>query len=85
MAKSYKPLSKKELLRIGVPVDVCEIILKFTKERIERDLTQKDFAQMLGISESLVKGIERGKNRPTIQLLYVWKRRFRRSWDYILG
>jgi transcriptional regulator with XRE-family HTH domain len=48
------------------------------------DLTQEEFARQLGISQSQLSKYERGVAAPPADILFLVKRRFRVSIDWLL-
>jgi transcriptional regulator with XRE-family HTH domain len=48
------------------------------------DLTQKEFAQELGVSQSQLSKYERGVAAPPADILFFVKKRFRVSVDWLL-
>ncbi len=63
-----------------------EIIAKRIKEiRIEANLSQAKFGEMLFVSQDTVSLWEQGKSLPTTELVVAISRTFRVSADFILG
>lgn len=52
--------------------------------RKDKGLRQKDLADKLGITEQALGNYERGKHRPSVDLLYIMARFFNISADYLL-
>ncbi|MCT4612395.1 MAG: helix-turn-helix domain-containing protein [Clostridia bacterium] len=47
-----------------------EISMKIFDERIRRGLNQKEFANLLGVNQSMVSKLESGEYNPSIKQLY---------------
>lgn len=77
------PLNQKLLRRSGEENEHSDMCLRFKQTRTDMNLTQEDFAEMLGITLSVCKGIERGYFSPTITIIKLWNRRFNKTLDWI--
>ena len=53
--------------------------------RLEYDLTQKDLASLLGVSNMTISGYERGTRRPDFEKLDTLAERFDVELSYLLG
>lgn len=51
---------------------------------IRGDRTQEDFGKTLGVSKQYISAVERGKQRPSLELLYTLSTKLDVSLDYIL-
>lgn len=47
-----------------------ELIKKVRKVRLDLNMTQSDFAENLGLSRASIVNIEKGRQKPSIHLLY---------------
>lgn len=54
-------------------------------KREEMGITQRAFAEMIGVSPSAVNQFEKGEKKPSSSLLAVIARELRASTDYLLG
>lgn len=61
--------------------DICE---RFRKVRTDNRITQKEFAEILQVSESTIKQVERGASAPTYDVLRLLKRKFGVSYDFMI-
>ena len=52
--------------------------------RIENNLTQKEFGEILSVSQDTISLWERGKSLPTTEFLILLSKKFSISVDYIL-
>lgn len=77
------PNNPKLLRRSGEENEHADMCLRFRQTRMEMNITQEDFSEMLGITISVCKGIERGYFSPTIKIIKLWNRRFNKSLDWI--
>lgn len=59
--------------------------MRLQKLRIERNLSQKDVAEALGISASVVSNYENGERTPSVESLISLASFLRCSTDYLLG
>jgi len=58
---------------------------KLKEERIINNLTQKDFAELLGVSKSCYAGYEQGYREPDFKTLVKICNILKISSDYLLG
>lgn len=58
---------------------------KLKEERINNNLTQKDFAELLGVSKSCYAGYEQGYREPDFKTLVKICNILKISSDYLLG
>lgn len=61
---------------------LCEILMKL---RQDRDLTQKQLSQLIGIDETMLASYETGNSEPPISILVKFALFFNVSTDYLLG
>jgi len=80
----YMKKKSEELFDFKKDVKYKDIIHRFRKVRIEYDLIQKDFAEMLGIQLSVLKAIETGRISPSIDMIRKLHKRFKKSYSWIL-
>ena len=59
--------------------------IKLKHLRIEKELTQKELASLLGLTRATVSSYERGALYPSVEVLIHICRFFRVSADYMLG
>lgn len=58
---------------------------RIKKLRIERNLTQKQLAEMAGVAISAISSYESGNRYPSYDVLISFSRIFHVSTDYLLG
>lgn len=58
---------------------------RLIKERLNRNLSQKDVADFLNLSPSIISNYERGERTPSIEVLISLSNLYRCSVDYLLG
>jgi transcriptional regulator with XRE-family HTH domain len=57
---------------------------RFREVRIERDLTQEEFAEMLGENYGTIRALESGRQNPTTDQIRKLHKRFNKSYDWII-
>lgn len=80
MPSSYKPLGVTDLTKFGLPPKVAKINMKFTYLRIQHNKTQGEWAKIFKVSTSMIKNIERGRNRLTLEMIMKWSQKY--NWKY---
>lgn len=60
-------------------------IERFKLERKKRKLTQKQFGEMLGVSEVTISCYEKGTRVPPISKLLIFSKKLKVGVDYLLG
>ena len=58
---------------------------RLIKERLNKNLSQKDVADFLNLSPSIISNYERGERTPSIEVLISLSNLYRCSVDYLLG
>ena len=71
----------KELFELESILD--RIAFKFIHYRIDNNITQKDLANKLEISQSMVSKLESGEYNPTVKLL--WEICKKLNWDFSIS
>ena len=62
----------------------ADMVSRFIKIRAKSGLNQKEFADSLGVSRSMVSDIERGKRGPSRQILEVLADKYQISLNWFL-
>ena len=60
-------------------------VVRLKELRIESDLTQKQLAQIIGVSDDCVYQWEKGRSQPSIQILRKICKTLDISADYLIG
>ncbi|MGB9680335.1 MAG: helix-turn-helix domain-containing protein [Thermoanaerobacteraceae bacterium] len=66
--------------KFGLDDILYEISMKIYEFRVKNDLTQKQLAEKLGITQSMVSKLESGQYNPTIEQL--WKISKKLGWNF---
>jgi transcriptional regulator with XRE-family HTH domain len=61
-----------------------ELIERFRSIRFKANLSQKEFAESIGMSQSLIAGIERGVQDPSRNILVAIAQKYKISLDWLL-
>jgi len=64
---------------------ICKFKQRLKELRIEKNLQQKDLAEIINVSKSAVSGWEVGRNQPNYEILMKLASYFEISIDYLLG
>lgn len=60
-------------------------LLRSRVRELRGDLTQREFGDLLGFSQSYIADIERGRNRPSFEFLLAILKQFDVSLDWVFG
>lgn len=66
-------VSPPDISRLTSYKDICD---RFKRVRIDANMTQEDFAKLLGIARTTVSSIERGAQAPSYAVLRILNRRY---------
>lgn len=64
---------------------IKELPEKLKEQRVQLGLSQKDVANKLGVSPSIVSGYETGERTPSTEILLALSYLYNVSTDYLLG
>ena len=65
-------------------MDNNDLAVRFTALRKKVNLSQKDFARSIGVSQSLIADIERGSREPSRKVLVAIAKKYGVSLDWLL-
>lgn len=76
----FNELSESTKLELELEKLLIDIACKFINYRAQHNLTQKDLAKKLKITQAMISKLESGDYNPTVKMLYDISHKL--SWDF---